>query len=274
MRSFRTSPTETGRVLSAALAGLLACLVLAGCASGTGGAAGADPGRALSDALELGRAGRRVTTMAARGELNLRRDGSTHYFRFELTARKPGDFVFTVMDPLGRPAARVAVAGGDFLSLEYGPRLASAGEAVPETLGRFLPLGLRPEDFLAILSGVLVPEPAGATYASGKLRVAGAGFWSGSTWTVGTGSGPDGPRLERFAVLGSDGEAFSGSYSRFESVVSQDTGESVSFPRTVVVDWGAGRSLAVRYDEVALGFAPPAGAFSTAVPAGFRMVPL
>jgi hypothetical protein len=230
-------------------------------------------------ALGLRRGGESIGSFAARGSVEYSADGSNHFFRFELLSQRPGNFQFTVLDPLGRPAMRVISDGSRFVALQYGAREATVGPADPGSLGRFLPLGLRAEDFISLLSGTLVPVPEAAALDPGPrngqtLRILPGGFWSGASWKVSLSSAENGQRIDGFTATMADGPPLVAGYGQFAVLPVEDAGLRVDFPHRLDLSWGREKKLLIRYDEVRLGFPAQPGMFLPLVPAGFSRVEL
>jgi hypothetical protein len=224
-------------------------------------------------ALALKRQGESISSFAARGAAEYVNGKSRHFFRFELLARRPGDFSFTILDPFGRPAVRVQVNRGFFAALEYGPAVATVGAASPASLERFLPLGLRSEDFLALLLGTLIPEPSEASLSGKRLSVAPAGFWSDSVWQVSLGD-DDGTFIQGFSVQANNNPSIQAEYGNFAQLPLEDIGQNVFFPQRLFLSWGGSRTLLLRYEEIRLGFPTEEAMFSTQPPNGFSIVEL
>jgi hypothetical protein len=237
-------------------------------------------GQAMELARSLRQEGQDISTLAARGSVEYTADNSNHFFRFEFLSQKPGSFLFTILDPLGRPAVRVVSDGITFMALEYGPKMATVGEAQSQqALATFLPLGFTSADFIALLTGSLVPEPELASLTpsgEGKevLRVIPTGRWSGSNWLVSLSTGQHGRMINSFTVGFTDEQPLTATYSQFAAQTIEDTGKAIDFPNRLDLNWGRDKKLLVRYDEVRLGFPAQPGMFSTTVPSGFNKVEL
>jgi hypothetical protein len=294
MKSFRASATDpvspgaaaTARPASALLAVLallaIAPLLLSGCLAKSAPKPPGAPPSAEGPAMDLARALRDqgVSTMATRGSVEYSANNSNHYFRFELLSQQPDRFLFTILDPLGRPAVKIVSDGRQFMALEFGPRTATFGGADSGVLTSYLPLGLTAGDFIQLLSGALIPEPeraslSGRADGDAALTVIPGGAWTGSTWRLSLSSGENGPRINAFSVNFDKEPPISAVYGHHSPQTIEDQGRVVDFPDRLDLKWGQNKSLLVRHDEVRLGFpAQPPSLFAIAAPDGFTRVDL
>jgi outer membrane lipoprotein-sorting protein len=259
-------------------------LVLSGCLASTSRKKPVEDllaadGPAMELANSLRQAGQDISTLAARGSVEYTADKSNHFFRFEVLAKKPDSFQFTILDPLGRPAVRMVNDGFQFMALEYGPREASIGDSQTLSLGRFLPVGLTAQDFISILSATLVPDPSQASFSLNSaekiaLRIVPEGHWSGSTWRVDVSTGENSQRIDGFSANFENGLPILAAYSNFTSHPVEDINKIVDFPSRIDLTWGQGEKLLIRYTEVRLGFPAQSEMFSTSVPSGFKQTEL
>jgi hypothetical protein len=227
-----------------------------------------------------------LATMAARGGASYTADNQRHYFRFEAVAMKPGRLLFTAFDPAGRPAFRLASDGDTFTGILYGARQYAVGPATAENFGRFIPLGVSPDQLIALMSGAQVRPGAAGARESGdatELTVVPAGQSSESArlWRIRL-AGPVGQDPARAAVQSASfGSArnpvISIKYMSVQNVPREDQGgRPEPFPHSVDVEWTEKGSLAlhVSYDEVRLGLPLDQKLFSLPRPDGFELVPL
>jgi hypothetical protein len=227
-----------------------------------------------------------LATMAARGGASSTADTQRHSVRFEAVAMKPGRLLFTAFDPAGRPAFRLASDGGTLTGILYGARQYAVGPATAENFGRFIPLGISPDQLIALMSGAQVrPGAAGARESGGATELT----------VVPAGQSDDPARLWRIRLAGPveqdparasvQSAAFGSArnpvisikYMSVQDVPREDQGgRPEPFPYTVDVEWTEGSRLAlhVSYDEVRLGLPLDQKLFSRARPDGFELVPV
>lgn len=290
-------PSETRQIpgrgfLFLALAALFCLTALPGCRLSGGGSSTSTlrspEGPAMDLAMGLYQRGESLKTMAVRGGANYTTGQRRHYFKFEALVSKPGRLSFTAIDPAGRPAFKLTSDGARMTGILYGANQYVVGSATAENFGRFIPLGLSPDQMIALMSGSQVrPASAGAKTGSsgtelivspyGRLdderqlwRIALAGDLNQSPATAVIKSANYGPaRNPEIAIT----------YPTVKDVPREDLGGAVEpFPHTVMVEWTASdnsrQSLRVNYDEVRLGLALGDNHFQLARPEGFELVQL
>ncbi|MDR0620552.1 MAG: hypothetical protein LBJ61_01535 [Deltaproteobacteria bacterium] len=232
---------------------------------------------AMALATELARSAREVSSLAVRGSFDYSAGNSKHFFRFELIAQRPNSFHFTINDPLGRPAIRIISDGTRAIALEYGPAKASVGESQSLSLGAFMPTSFSSADFISLMAGTLIPDPAEAEIAAKDLerttlRLSPAGHWAGTAWLLNVSQGELGPKLDGFTAHVGEEQPIVVSYGQFTAQTVEDLEKTVEFPNRLDLSWGRDQKALVRYEEIRLGFPPPAEIFLTTVPKGFTEV--
>lgn len=284
--------TKPGRAFFGLAGAFLAAVLLlsscAGSGSSSSGVTRSPSGPAMDLAAGLYQRGESLRTLAARGGVSYTADNKRHFFRFELLAIKPGRLLFTALDPAGRPAFRLASDGSELSGILYGANQFVSGPATAANFGRFIPLGLSPDQLLALMTGSQVRPaaagarsrgqdtelsivPAGGVEADNnlwRLRLSGPVSQDPATAVIQNASyGP--ARDPEIAIR----------YLSVKSLPREDQGgRPEPFPHSVEVDWtGADRqalSLRVTYDEVRLGPTLDESQFRLQAPAGFEYVRL
>ncbi len=265
------------------LAPVFLILLMAGCVSADRAPLVLAPeGPAMNMARGLYERG--FKSLAARGGAAYQEGDRRNYFTFEVVADK-ADFLFTALDPAGRPAFRLASDGKTLEGLVYGQKQYFHGPATPENFGRFLPLGLSQEDLKNLLTG------ASARPASAGVLESGDGFTEIMLEPQG---GADDGKLWRLRLLGDLGQdalaaalqraTFGSSrrpeiavvYANVKNVPREDLGgRPEAFPHSIEARWEGGeKSLRVTYREVRLGLSTEASLFKIAKPQGFETVEL
>jgi len=280
-------------LISLALLSLAAAFLLGGClgggASSSFGAVTRSPqGPAMDLASGLYQRGESLRTLAVRGGASYSTGLRRHFFKFEAMVIKPGYLLFTALDPAGRPAFRLASDGRELTGILYGARQYVTGPATAANFGRFIPLGLSPDQLIALMSGSQVrPASAGARETSSgteltivpagqpesdsqlwRLRLAGPMAQDPNSIVVNSATfGP--PRKPEISIK----------YLSVKNVSREDQGgRPEPFPHSVEADWtGSDRqsqSLRVTYDEIRLGLPLSEGSFVLSQPDGFELVRL
>ncbi len=286
-KSKNSSDRRLNSASSAAWLGFWVCFglfFLPGCL--TGGSSGAvlrsPDGPAMLMAAGLYQRGESLRSLAARGGAGYTSGSARHYFKFELAALKPGRILFTALDPAGRPAFKLASDGETITCLIYGDRQYAVGPATAENFSRFLPLGLDPDQLVALMSGAQVrPVSAGARVSgeSTELVVQPEGGGDDRLWRLTLAGGleqdPAGAVI-RSATFGPPRRPeLSIRYLSVIQVPREDLDNRLEpFPRSVEADWTEGKdqSLRVTYDEVRLGLELPESMFSLRRPDGFELI--
>jgi hypothetical protein len=137
-----------------------------------------------------------------------------------------------------------------------------------------MPIGLRAEDFLSLLAGSLLAEPATAALDGDQLRLTSSGFWSAAQWLVRLIPGQSGQVIGSFSAKFNDGDHLEGVYGLYASQPVEDTGSSVWLPHRLDLKFGAEQLLTIRYEEVRLGFPAQESMFPVTIPQGFSVVDL
>ncbi len=270
--------------------GAAAALLVSGC-GGSGGGSSASvtrspDGPAMTLASGLYQRGESLSTMAVRGGASYTADGKRHYFKFEALVMKPGRLLFTALDPTGRPAFRLASDGSQLTGVLYGAKQYAVGPATAANFGRFIPLGISPDQLIALMSGSQVRPGAAGARQSGdatELTVLPAGQPDGdqNLWRLRL-AGPveqDPARaVVQSAAFGSArNPAISIKYMNVKEVPREDQGgRPEPFPHSVEIDWteGAQKSLRVTYEEVRLGLPLDQSHFTLPRPGGFELIQL
>ena len=272
---------------------LLAVIFLPGCllTGGSGGGSTVDvtrtpDGPAMAMAAGLYQRGESLQTMAARGGAGYTSGSKRHYFKFETVTMKPGRIMFTALDPAGRPAFRLASDGQLITCILYGEKQYAVGPATAENFGRFLPLGITPDQLISLMTGSQVrPASAGAreSGSSTELIVQPAGRPADDRhlWRLsligGLGQDPASTVIQSASFGPPRRPELSIKYLSVKNVVREDLGgRQEPFPHSVEVDWTDQnkQSLRVTYDEVRLGLTLPDTTFSLQRPDGFELIEL
>lgn len=268
----------------------LPLVALAGCASGGKETVLRTPnGPAMALASALYERGASLETLAARGGATYSEGQQRHYFKFEALLKKPGQLLFTALDPAGRPAFRLASDGQTLRGIVYGSNQYFSGPATAENFGRFLPLGLSPEELTTLLTGSLVrPVAAGAGNFDGRAT---------ELLVVPSGGTDDESQLWRLKVSGEvnqnpqtaalESAAFGPArrpqmalkYANIKNVTREDLGGRLEpFPHSIEAQWGGvsgkPKNLRVTYNEIRLGLPLDEDLFSIPRPENFQLIEL
>lgn len=271
--------------------GLLGLIFLPGCLLTGGGGSSSDvlrspDGPAMAMAAGLYQRGESLRTMAARGGVSYTTGSKRHYFKFEVVAMKPGRLMFTALDPAGRPAFRLASDGELITCIVYGEKQYAIGPATAENFERFLPLGITPDQLIALMSGSQVrPMTAGAKQSGANTELivqpAGRPADDRHLWRLRLAGGLEQDPAATVVQAATFGPArqpeLSIKYLSVKDVAREDLGgRQEPFPHSVEVDWTDQKkqSLRVTYDEVRLGLELPDTAFSLQRPDGFELIQL
>ena len=275
-----------------ALATVVFCaLFLAGClgSGSSGGQVTRSPdGPAMNLAMGIYERGESLRSLAARGGASYTVGQRRHYFKFEALVIKPGWLLFTAFDPAGRPAFKLASDGSQLSGIIYGANQYVMGPATAENFGRFIPLGLSPDQLIALMSGSQVrPVSAGAKESGSttELTVVPAGRSGGDNelWRIrvagALGQDPAAAEIQSAAFGPARNPEISIRYPSLRQVTREDLGgRPEPFPASVEVDWtgddGKKQTLRVTYDEVRLGLALDESLFRLERPQGFELVQL
>ena len=286
-----TDPARLGLRSPAWLLALVAALILPGCLSGGGGGrtvlrTPSGPAMELASGLYL--RGESLRTLAARGGAGYSVAGKRHFFKFEALVSKPGRLLFTALDPAGQPAFRLASDGQQLTGLIYGSRQFVTGPATAANFGRFIPLGLTPDELTVLMSGSQArPAAAGAVENGGATELvivpAGHPDTEASLWRLrlagGLSQSPARAVIQSATLGPSSRPEISIKYLSVKEVAREDQGGLTEpFPHTVEAAWTGGdrqnQSLRVTYGEVRLGLPLDSGVFHLERPAGFELVQL
>lgn len=287
MKKSNNWPNSISALIRLLALGLAAWALVSGCGQGRPASVARSPeGPAMALAAGLYERGESLATLAARGGASYTAEGRRNYFRFEALVMKPGRLLFTALDPTGRPAFRLASDGRQLTGILYGSRQYAVGPATAENFGRFIPLGLSPDQLIALMSGTQVrPASAGASQSgqSTELTILPAGRPDDdqNVWRLRL-TGPleqDPARavVESAAFGPARNPAIAIKYMSVKDVPREDQGgRPEPFPHTVEIEWTDRdrQSLRVSYDEVRLGVPLDMGAFVLPRPDGFELVQL
>lgn len=279
------------RVLKILGTAVLAAFFLPACLGGSGSSGTvlrSPDGPAMEMAMGLYQRGESLKSLAARGGASYSVGQRRHYFKFEALVIKPGWLLFTAFDPAGRPAFKLASDGSQLTGILYGSNQYVAGPATAENFGRFIPLGLSPDQLIALMSGSQVRPAAAGAKESGsgtELTVVPAGRpeSDSSLWRIRLAGGliqdPAAAEIQSAVFGPSRKPEISIKYPSIRQVAREDLGgRPEPFPASVEVDWtGAdnkSQTLRVTYEEVRLGLALDEALFHLEQPKGFERVQL
>ena len=266
----------------------LLLLLLVGCSSLTSPAKiiRATTGPAMVLANGLYQRGESLTSLAVRGGASFTSQGKRNYFKFEALVLKPGYMLFTAFDPAGRPAFKLASDGKSLTGILYGARQYAMGPATKENFGKFLPLGITPNQLTALLSGAQVrPASAGdkSTAESTELVILPLDKPDSldNLWVIRL-DGPvtQDPALARItsASLGPPKDpSIAIKYRAIKDVPREDlAGIQEPFPHSLEISWvdQDKKELRVTYEEVRLGVPLDTTLFNLAQPKGFELIQL
>ncbi|MDR1487853.1 MAG: DUF4292 domain-containing protein [Deltaproteobacteria bacterium] len=237
-------------------------------------------GPAMDLAKALYDQGQRISTFAARGEINYIADDARRYFRFEILTRRPGSFIFTIFDPFGQVAFKVISDGTNFSSLNYGALTCTVGSASSDNLGRVLPINLKAGDLISLLTGSLIAAPIAAARDNAappinSLTVQSSGNWPQSLWRLALSHDLGSTQIASFSVSDPSGfnTTLDGKYGNFSDVpLENKPGLNSYFPHNVDVRFAQNRTLSIRYSEVRLGVPLSEEIFAVQVPSGFTRI--
>lgn len=277
------------QLLGLILALLTISFATSGCNLTGGGSSKASrspDGPAMAMAMGLYQRGASLQTMAARGGASYSSGSKRHYFKFEVAALKPGQILFTAIDPTGRPAFKMASDGQQITAILYGDKQFASGPATLENFSKFLPLGLTPDELMSIMAGSQVKPEAAGSKGSGDnteliIQPAGKQADEANLWRLklrgGLDQNPDATAIITASLGSVSRPAVSIKYLSIKDVPREDLDSRLEpFPHSVEVVWTDGKeqTLKVTYDEVRLGLDLGGISFSLQKPEGFEFVPL
>lgn len=244
-------------------------------------------GPAMELAAGLYQRGASLNTLAARGGVNFITAGRRNFFHFEALALKPGRLMFTALNPTGNPTFRLASDGTKLTGIIYGTRQYVTGPATTENFGRFIPLGLSPDQLIAIMSGSQV-RPAAASYQplgkNTELTIVPAETLDNdkNIWRLRLTGGLTQNPLKAVIVTAIHGEPLNPDisirYLSIRELPREDEGGRLEpFPQAVEIDWNLNqqkRNLRINYDDVRLGLTLEPATFTLDKPAGFKIIQL
>lgn len=243
-------------------------------------------GPAMIMAAGIYERGHNLSSMAVRGGASFTNQGKRHYFKFEAVVLKPGHLLFTAFDPAGRPAFRLVSDGQTLTGILYGHKQYAVGPATSENFGRFIPLGITPDQLIALMSGAQVrPAEAAAvsTETSTELSILPANRPANNQllWRVRL-AGPITQNPAQAIVDAADfGPPLSPTiaikYRAIKEITREDqNGLLEPFPHSVEIMWVEKdeKMLRVTYDEVRLGLPLDQNLFNLVRPDGFELVQL
>lgn len=243
-------------------------------------------GPAMVLATGLYERGHSLPSLAIRGGASYTNLGKRHYFKFEALVLKPGYLLFTAFDPAGRPAFKLASDGMTLTGILYGHKQYAVGAATAENFGRFIPLGLTPEQLVALMSGAQVLPAAAGAVSTGthtelsilpsirpegdhlKWRVRLAGTVNQDPALAVVETADYGPPLSPSITI---------KYRAIKEVNREERpGLMEPFPHSVEIEWieKDPKMLRVTYDEVRLGLPLDRNLFNLTQPEGFELIQL
>ncbi|MDR3203422.1 MAG: DUF4292 domain-containing protein [Deltaproteobacteria bacterium] len=262
---------------------LVLVLFLAGACQRLGSLKTSTPPASSGAALDLSRAlyqkGSSLGTFAARGSINLTQGRTIRYFKFEFLAKRPSNFILTVLDPMGRPALKI-ISNRDLVSfLDYRAAVKTVGSSSSLKLEGVLAFDFTPSDFISFMSNSLIPNPEAASVndaAEPRLLtlLSVQPQWAEVNFLVRLEPGADGARIKGYQFKSEDRDknGLEINYDRFLPLKREDGANVLQdFPHNLTIKSSDGaNSLVVRYDEARLGLTLGDEFFLAPTPAGFK----
>jgi hypothetical protein len=220
----------------------------------------------------------RVSSFAGRGSVKMVRENSENYLDMMVAAEKPGRLRFQGFDFMGRPAFTMTVNEKELAFLDYRQAILYTGEATPENLSRFLPLGLTISEVTALLSGGQ-PLPEHRVMGLTESRAVGEKAWILSLHRTYDGllekiyMTPGSRQVSRVELGPIDGKPFYQlTYADYRET---DHPDRIAAPFQITVDdQQSRRQLIVAYKEVRLNPELPPDLFKIEPPKGVRVEPI
>ncbi|MDR2352700.1 MAG: hypothetical protein LBF22_05960 [Deltaproteobacteria bacterium] len=245
-----------------------------------------DSTRALNFLAHLYQWGEDLKTFAIQGEATYLRGGVRRFYRFTLVASKPQTFLFTAIDPLGRPAFKLLATDLEYRALDYLNAIYYVGGKGSLDLDNFFPIPFGNREFLAIFSGALFDRPFSAKTLEpfpdnpGQVRLSYTGEMGGETTPYlleVNNEGTDWGNLENITILSLlTGLPFRPDlelkYGSFAPQPREDLGVTVPFPGSITLKWkeaNRDREIYVKNQTIRLGFPIPSEILTLEKPEGF-----
>jgi hypothetical protein len=244
---------------------------------------------ALIKLQELRRDGESLKRFAMRGRASIGSSSSSDSYNFELIAQKPDTFVFSIMDPLGRPAFKAVSLGGNVKALDYLTLTAYEGGAESLPLSSFIPIPLDKDIFLSVFSASLPEEPTevGSSEPLSQSSPFMVSYKSQNpkspdlSYSLILSKGPylhlnpspDKLVIEEISFVRGGREDLKVSYSDYSMSPREDAPEIYPFPRTITLAFRylGERTLKVTVTDLTLGYTPTPGLFDLSIPPGWRI---
>ena len=273
----RTSRNSSNRLLLAAALALLTLAGAAACAPRLPVPAAPPTALPRAETLveQLRERQRLIRRFAGRGSIRLKNPRSEYHFDLTTAAVRPDRLRLQTIDLLGRPVLTLTADRDELSLMDYRGAVFYRGRATTNNLHRFLPLGLKLEEIIILLSG---GQPLSVYSRASITRQTELGreFWifnlvrKDSLLVERVWARPPGLRVSRVEV-GPAGEEvwFRLEYSDYRQL------SDLAVPHRIHVEDTRTRSeLTVTYDEVIIDPTLPDRLFTLSPPPGVKVMPI
>lgn len=268
------SSNKVARVRSCFLFVCLAVLALLNaCASVT--TVSTSEQKAAADIIQtLRKSQSEMNSFAGKGGINIQTADNQHYFQMMVAVQRPKSLRLQAFDFLGRPAMILIINEDELSYLDYGKSILYKGPATYENINKFLPLGLKVDDVITLLSGGQ-PLSAYRGIDVKKTQQLGQEVWqvtllrtekdlAETIWVR-----PDDLRIDRVEVGPRESRpTYSLDYAKYKQIVN-DGRQTPHFIKAS--DLKSGTQLTITYDEVKVNPELPETLFILKPPAGVRV---